>query len=271
MIRIDSITKRYDEASVVEDATLEIPAGGVTAIIGPNGAGKSTLLKIVSRLEPATSGTVTVDGLDVARTKSAVLAKRLAVLRQDNHVTMRLTVRELVSFGRFPHSQGRLNVEDMAHVDRAIGFLGLEELQERFIDELSGGQRQRAFVAMVLCQDTDCILLDEPLNNLDMQHSVAMMRHLRRIAHEFGKTIVIVIHDINFASCYADAIVGMRDGRVVCHGPVEEIMTSERLAEIYGFHIPIHHVSGRRLGLYYWSHEEDREGEAAQDEREGAA
>lgn len=257
MISTSSIVKRYGDKLVVDDATLGIPPGGVTAIIGPNGAGKSTLLKIISRLEPASSGTVTVDGLDVSRVKSDVLAKRLAVLRQENHVTMRLTVRDLVSFGRFPHSRGRLTAEDAEHVERAIGFLGLEELQDRFIDELSGGQRQRAFVAMVLCQDTDCILLDEPLNNLDMRHSVSMMRHLRRIARELGKTVVIVIHDINFASCYADAIIGMRDGRIVCHGPVDEIMTSERLAGIYGFHIPIHEIGGHRLGLYYWMSEDD--------------
>lgn len=253
MITVDSAAKRYGDTLVVDDVTLEIPRGGVTAVIGPNGAGKSTLLKLMSRLEPMSAGVISVDGLDVATTKSAVLAKRLAVLRQENHVTMRLTVRDLVAFGRFPHSGGRLTAEDDRHVDDALAFLGLTELADRSLDELSGGQRQRAFVAMVICQDTDYVLLDEPLNSLDMRHSVQMMQHLRRIAIELGKTVVIVLHDINFASVYADHVVGMRDGRVVLDGPTAEVMTSERLAELYDLFIPIHEVEGRRIGVYYWA------------------
>src|SRR5690606_5466437 len=162
-----------------------------------NGAGKSTLLSIVSRLIPADEGTVTVDGMDVATTPGERLARRLAVLRQDNHLSVRLTVRELVAFGRFPHSGGRLTARD-------------HRLADRQLDQLSGGQRQRAHVAMVLCQDTDYVLLDEPLNNLDMRHAVHMMRRLRRMADDFGKTVVLVVHDINFASCHSDTIVAMK-------------------------------------------------------------
>ena len=132
----------------------------MTAIIGPNGAGKSTFLSMVARLTPMSSGVVTVGGLDVSGTPGDVLAKRLSILKQDNQIAMRLTVRDLVSFGRYPHSKGRLTAADAAKVDEAIGFLNLGDLSERFLDELSGGQRQRAFVAMVLAQDTDYVLLD---------------------------------------------------------------------------------------------------------------
>ena len=253
MITLDSVAKRYGDHVVVDDVSLTIPAGGITSIIGPNGAGKSTLLGLMSRLEPLESGVVTVDGLDVSATKSSVLAKRLAILRQENHLVARLTVRELVAFGRFPHSQGRLTPEDERHIDEALEFLGLAELQGRFIDELSGGQRQRAYVAMVICQDTDYVLLDEPLNNLDMRHSVNMMQHLSRIATELGKTIVIVIHDINFASVYSDNIVGMRDGEVVAQGSPDLIMNSGILSQIYDRHIPIQQIGRRKIATYYWA------------------
>lgn len=253
MITLDSVAKRYGDTVVVDDVTLQIPAGGITSIIGPNGAGKSTLLSLVSRLEPMSAGVVTVDGLNVSETKSPTLAKRLAILRQENHLTVRLSVRDLVAFGRFPHSQGRLTKEDHAHVDTALEYMGMTELADRYIDELSGGQRQRAYVAMVICQDTDYVLLDEPLNNLDMKHSVHMMQHLRRIATELGKTIVFVVHDINFASVYSDRMIAMRDGRVIVQGDSREVMDSRKLAEIYDLYIPIHEIEGQRLGIYFWS------------------
>ena len=216
MIDIQSVSKRYGDSVVVDGVTLALPAGGVTAIIGPNGAGKSTLLSMISRLLPLSEGRVLVEGLDVARADSRELARRLAILRQDNHLPLRLTVRDLVAFGRYPHSGGRLTLADKEHVDRAIDYLELEPLADRYLDEMSGGQRQRAFVAMVLCQDTRYVLLDEPLNSLDMKHAVAMMGTLRRAADELGKTVVLVLHDINFASCYADRIVALKQGRVAC-------------------------------------------------------
>jgi iron complex transport system ATP-binding protein len=207
MIRIDTIVKAYGPTTVLHGVSLDIPAGGLTCLVGPNGAGKSTLLGMVSRLMPMNAGTVTIDGLDVTKTPGDVLAKRLAILRQENQIAARLTVEELVAFGRYPHSKGRLTVDDRRHIDEAIGYLNLGDLRGRFIDELSGGQRQRAYVAMVLAQDTDYVLLDEPLNNLDMKHAVGMMRFLKRAATELGKTIVLVLHDINFASVYSDYIV----------------------------------------------------------------
>lgn len=251
MILAEDVSKSYGATCVVDGVTVTLPKGGITAIIGPNGAGKSTFLSLVSRLMSFDRGTVSVDGLDVTRTPSDVLARRLAILRQDNHMTARLTVRDLVSFGRYPHSKGRLAAADADHIERALAYLGLTDLSNRFLDELSGGQRQRAFVAMVLCQDTDYVLLDEPLNNLDLRHAVAMMQQLRRAARDLGKTVVVVLHDINFASVYADRIVCMKQGRLVQEGPAEAIITSDVLTAIYETPVRVELVDGRRIGIYY--------------------
>jgi iron complex transport system ATP-binding protein len=251
VIGVKGLRKSYRHSAVVDDVDLEIPAGGVTSIIGPNGAGKSTLLGIVSRLLDPDAGVVTVDGLDVATTRGDEIAKRLAVLRQDNHLAVRLTVRDLVRFGRYPWSKGRPTAADAELVERAIGWVELDGLADRFLDEMSGGQRQRAFVAMALCQDTDYVLLDEPLNNLDMRHAVSMMRRLRRAADELGRTVVLVLHDINFASCWSDRIVAMRDGAVVHQGTPDEIMREDVLRDIYGMDIPVQEVGGHRIGVYF--------------------
>lgn len=251
MIDIQNVSKRYGDSVVVNGVTLALPAGGVTAIIGPNGAGKSTLLSMISRLLPLSEGRVLVEGLDVARADSRELARRLAILRQDNHLPLRLTVRDLVAFGRYPHSSSRLTLQDKEHVNRAIDYLELEPLADRYLDEMSGGQRQRAFVAMVLCQDTRYVLLDEPLNSLDMKHAVAMMGTLRRAADELGKTVVLVLHDINFASCYADRIVALKQGRVACQGAPAELVRAEVLSALYALPIAVHEIDGRRICVYY--------------------
>ncbi|AHK02302.1 MULTISPECIES: ABC transporter ATP-binding protein [Rhizobium/Agrobacterium group] len=251
MIIASQISKSYGDTVVVDGVSVAIPAGGVTSIIGPNGAGKSTLLSIVARLMSMDAGTVTVDGLDVTKTPSDTLAKRLSILRQDNHISSRLTVRDLVGFGRYPYSKGRPTIEDKVHIDRALEYLHLETLSGRFLDELSGGQRQRAFVAMVLCQDTDYVLLDEPLNNLDMKHASSMMKIMRRAADELKKTVVLVLHDINFASWYSDTIIAMRDGRICRQGPAEQIIRPEVLREIYDMTISVNDIDGRRICLFY--------------------
>ena len=251
MITLSSVLRRYTSEVAIGPVDLEIQHGGITALVGPNGAGKSTLLTMIGRLMGMDAGTITVAGLDVTKTPSKELAKTISILRQENHFVTRLTVRQLVGFGRFPHSNGRLTVEDERIISRSIDFLNLEELESRFLDELSGGQRQRAYVAMVLAQDTEYVLLDEPLNNLDMQHSVQMMKHLHRAARELGKTIVIVLHDINFAGHYADHICALKRGEVVALGTPEEIMVPETLSAI--FNTPIDVIEGPRglLACYY--------------------
>jgi len=250
MIEVQSLSKAYGETRVLDAVSAEIAKGGLTAIIGPNGAGKSTLLSIIGRVLAADGGRVSVDGLDTAAAPGDVMAKRLSFLRQDNHMSARLTIRDLVTFGRFPYSKGRYTIEDKAHVDRAIDFLGLSDLADRFLDELSGGQRQRAFIAMVLCQDTDYVLLDEPLNNLDIKHAVGIMGLIRSAARELGKTVVVVLHDINMASAHCDHILAMKDGRVVRHGTPAQIMTPELLASIYETEISVHELAGRLVAVY---------------------
>lgn len=251
MIRLDTVTKRYDDLVAVDRVSLEIPRGGMTALIGGNGAGKSTVLSLMSRLQRPDEGTVTIDGEPLFDTPGDEVAKKISILRQENHMTARLTVAELVSFGRFPYSRGRLTGEDRMHVDRALEFFELTEIAHRPIHQLSGGQRQRAFVAMVLCQDTDYILLDEPLNNLDMRHAAEIMKLLRRLVAEQGKSIVLVLHDINYASFHSDRIVAMREGRIVHDGAPETVMDPDCLRAIFDMDIPIETLDGRRVGLYY--------------------
>ncbi len=250
MIELAEVTKSYEHTRVLGPVTGTIERGGITALVGANGAGKSTLLTIIGRLLDPTSGGVQVAGMDVQRARSADLATQLSILRQENHVTARLRVRELVGFGRFPHSKGRLTPDCRAAIDDAISFLGLDDLADRFLDQLSGGQRQRAYVAMVLAQDTDYILLDEPLNNLDMKHAVLMMKQLRRAADELGKTIVVVLHDLNFAAAYADRIIALRDGEVLHAGSVEEIMQDDVLTEVFDTPVRVYDIEGQRTAVY---------------------
>ncbi|SJM58369.1 ABC transporter ATP-binding protein [Gulosibacter sp. 10] len=233
MIRVSNVVKRYSAETEIGPVSIDLPRGGVVALVGPNGAGKSTLLTMIGRLQRPDDGTIEVGGRDVHATPSKEIAKVISILRQENHFVTRLTVRQLVSFGRFPYSGGRLTQEDEDQISRAVDFLNLTALENRFLDELSGGQRQRAYVAMVLAQDTEYLLLDEPLNNLDAQHSVQMMRMLREAADELGRTIVIVLHDINFAASYADYIVAMADGKIVRHGAPDTIIKDEVLSEVF--------------------------------------
>ncbi|MEZ3160472.1 ATP-binding cassette domain-containing protein [Microbacterium sp. BWT-B31] len=249
MIGIDKVTKRHGAVRAVDEVTAQIRTG-LTAIIGPNGAGKSTLLAAIARLVGVDEGSISIDGLDVATTRSRDIARRLAVLRQDNHLAIRLSVEDLVAYGRFPHGGSRRTPEDRAHIERAIALLDLEAVRERFLDELSGGQRQRAFVAMALTQDTEHLLLDEPLNNLDPRHGVALMKLLRHLVDEQGMTVVVVLHDINVAAAYADDVIAMRDGRVVHHGPVDTVITAELLEELYDTPVRIEQISGRRVVLW---------------------
>ncbi|KAF0815766.1 MULTISPECIES: iron ABC transporter ATP-binding protein [unclassified Cytobacillus] len=254
MIEIKGLTKQFGKKPVVEDVTVTIEPGTITSFIGPNGAGKSTLLSMVSRLLEADTGEVLLDQNNVKKWKSSDFAKRVSILKQANYLNVRLTVRELVSFGRYPYSKGRLSAEDEKFVDQAIEYMNLDEMENKYLDELSGGQKQRAFIAMVIAQDTDYILLDEPLNNLDMKHSVQIMKILRKLVDELGKTVVIVLHDINFASVYSDRIVALKNGRLMKNGPTREIIDSDVLREIYDMDIPIQEQNGCRICVYFNSH-----------------
>jgi len=245
MVEVKNLSKAYGTKWVLRNVSLRVRRRTITALIGPNGAGKSTLMGVMSRLLKKDGGEIWIDGKEIGSYKSRELAKKISVLRQTNDVRIRITVRELVSFGRFPHTEGRLRKEDWDWVDRAIAYMELDTVQDRFLDELSGGQKQRAFIAMVLAQDTDYVLLDEPLNSLDMKHAVQMMKVLRRMVDELDKTVVVALHDINFASVYADEIVAMKDGRVVKQGRSEEVIESDVLREIYDMDVAVQTIGGR--------------------------
>ena len=224
-MRIRELIKKYDGKTVVDSVSFQIPRGKVTSFIGPNGAGKSTVMGMISR--------------------------RLAILTQSNQIQMKLTVEELVAFGRFPYSGGRLTDEDKRIIDRAISYMELEAFRERFIDELSGGQRQRAYIAMVIAQDTEYILLDEPTNNLDIYHATNLMKMVRRLCDELGKTVVLVLHEINYAAFYSDYICAFKNGKIAKYGTVEEVIQKEVLSEIYQVDFEILNIKGKPLSVYY--------------------
>ncbi|MBD0408553.1 iron ABC transporter ATP-binding protein [Bacillus siamensis] len=251
MVEVKNVSKQYGGKVVLEKTSLSIQKGRLTSFIGPNGAGKSTLLSIMSRLIKTDSGEITVDGQEIGSCKSNELAKKISILKQTNQINIRLTIKDLVSFGRFPYSQGKLTDEDWVHINQALSYMKLDDLKDKYLDQLSGGQCQRAFIAMIIAQDTDYIFLDEPLNNLDMKHSVEMMKLLKRLVEDFGKTVVVVIHDINFASVYSDHIVALKNGRIVKEGPAEEIIDTSVLEDIYDMTIPIQEIDSQRIGVYF--------------------
>lgn len=251
MIQIKNITKAYRSKSVVEDVTVDIPVGKITSIIGPNGAGKSTLLSMISRLIEPTGGEVIIEGKNIKKWDKKELAKTISILKQENNTNIKLTVHELVSFGRFPYSSGNLTEEDIQYVENAISYMNLDSIRDKYLDELSGGQRQRAYIAMTIAQNTKYILLDEPLNNLDMKNAVQMMKTFKRMVDELGKTILIVMHDINFSSVYSDYILAMKDGKLEHMDKCSDIMVKEKLEAIYEMPMDIREVNGKNICIYY--------------------
>lgn len=250
-MRVSGLTKRYGDVPVVDNVDFTIPKGSVVSFIGPNGAGKSTVMGMISRLVQKDAGTIEFKGRALEEWKSRELSRHLAILTQSNNIQMKLTVRELVAFGRFPYSGSRLTAEDEAIVDRAIAYLELQEFQDRFIDELSGGQRQRALIAMVIAQDTEYVLLDEPTNNLDIYHATNMMKIVRRLCDELGKTVILVLHEINYAAFYSDYVCAFVDGKIAKFGTVDEVMTKENLRKIYHVEFEILRINGKPLSVYH--------------------
>ena len=250
-MNIIDLIKHYDGKTVVDSVSFQIPRGKVLSLIGPNGAGKSTVMGMISRLIAKDSGIIDFEDRDLSKWNSKELAKKLAILTQHNNIQMKLTVRELVAFGRFPHSGGRLTAQDQHMIDKAIAYMELQQIQDRFIDELSGGQRQRAYIAMVIAQDTEYVLLDEPTNNLDIYHASNLMRTVRRLCDELGKTVILVLHEINYASFYSDHICALAEGRIAKFGTVSEVINKQTLSEIYKVDFEIIHVDGKPLSVYY--------------------
>ena len=250
-MNVVDLMKHYGEKTVVNEVSFEVPKGKVLSLIGPNGAGKSTVMGMISRLIAKDAGVIQFEDEDLSKWKSKELAKRLAILTQHNHVQMKLTVRELVAFGRFPYSGNRLTLEDHKMIDKAIAYMELETFADRYIDELSGGQRQRAYIAMVIAQDTDYVLLDEPTNNLDIYHATNLMRIARRLCDELGKTVILVLHEINYAAFYSDYICAFKDGKIAKFGTAEEVINKDTLSQIYMVDFEIMNIGGKPLTIYY--------------------
>lgn len=187
MIEVRNLSKSYGDKMVVHDVSLKIQKGKITSLIGPNGAGKSTAFSMITRLMKRDGGQVFIEGKELDSWDKKELSKKIAILKQSNNINIRLRIRELVSFGRFPYCEGKLQAEDIKYVEEAIEYMRLTDIQDKYLDELSGGQRQRAYIAMVIAQGTEYIFLDEPLNNLDMNNSVQMMKVLKNFVMSLEK------------------------------------------------------------------------------------
>ncbi|HEY9372025.1 ABC transporter ATP-binding protein [Streptomyces sp.] len=226
----------YGDRIVADDLDLEIPAGKITALVGPNACGKSTALRALARLLKPAAGTVRLDGEDVATMSARDFALRLALLPQSPSAPEGITVRDLVSRGRTPHQRWwrQWSSSDEEAVDAALAATGCAELAQRSIDELSGGQRQRVWIAMALAQDTPVLLLDEPTTYLDLAHQVDVLELVAELNRADGRTVVMVLHELNLACRYADHLVAMRDGRVVAAGPPTDIVVPDLVQEVFG-------------------------------------
>ncbi len=249
MIKLNNISHHIGKQQILHDITLSLPTAQVIALIGPNGAGKSTLFSVMARLQPLQTGQVSfaVDNeeRDIVSCQARTLAKTVAMLGQDNHVQGRLRVHELLMFGRYPYHQGQPTADDQQKVQEILERFELEPLAERFLSTLSGGQRQRVLIAMIVCQDTPYLLLDEPLNNLDMYHAGRLMRELRQLSHNQQKTVVIVLHDINQAAQFADTVVTMKAGEVTAVGRPADVITKETMKDLYNVDVTVLSHQGR--------------------------
>lgn len=238
-LHAEGLSFTYRDDLVLKALDIEVPAGRITAIIGANGSGKSTVLKNMARLLKPTAGAVYLDGQAIHRLPTRLVAQQLAVLPQAPQAPDGLKVRELVRYGRHPWQGGMrpLSKQDEAKVDEAIALANLEDLAHRPVGSLSGGQRQRAWIGLALAQDSPLLLLDEPTTSLDLAHQFEVLTLLERLNRERGKTVVLVLHDINHASRYAHRVVALHEGRVVASGPPREVLTADNLRTVYGIEV----------------------------------
>ncbi|MGW0860540.1 ABC transporter ATP-binding protein [Streptomyces sp. NPDC002690] len=229
------VTVGYGGRVVIDDLDVSIPSGVITTIIGPNGCGKSTLLRTLTRLLKPTSGTVVLDGEDIARLRTRDVAKKLGLLPQAPVAPEGLTVADLVARGRHPHQSWlrQWSSDDAAVVERALAMTGVAELADRSVDSLSGGQRQRVWISMTLAQGTDLLLLDEPTTYLDLAHAIDVLDLVDDL-HESGCTVVMVLHDLNLATRYSDNLIVMRDGAILAQGHPQDVITADLLREAFG-------------------------------------
>jgi iron complex transport system ATP-binding protein len=227
-ITLRNLSLSYGAELIIRDMNINIPKGKVSIIIGANGCGKSTLIKGIARILKPLEGVILLDGRDIHTGSSREMAKRMAVLPQSPRAPSGLTVEELVAYGRFPHKRGfgNLNKQDFEIIDESLAIAGIAEYRRTLLNSLSGGQRQRAWIAMTLCQKTAFMLLDEPTTYLDMAHMLDILNLLLRLNREESRTIVMVLHELNSASRFADHMIGMKRGEVIAQGPPAEGVTT---------------------------------------------
>ncbi|MGB8926144.1 Fe3+-hydroxamate ABC transporter ATP-binding protein FhuC [Pantoea agglomerans] len=222
--------------TLLQPLSLTFPPGKVTGLIGHNGSGKSTLLKMLGRHHAASSGEVLLNQQPVGRWNSKAFARQVAYLPQQLPAAEGMTVRELVAIGRYPWhgALGRFGKEDRDRVEDAIAQVGLNAFAGRLVDSLSGGERQRAWLAMMVAQNSRCLLLDEPTSALDIAHQVEVLALIKALSQQRGLTVIAVLHDINMAARYCDHLVALRQGAMIAEGDAEAIMQPEVLGAIYG-------------------------------------
>lgn len=230
-IRID-----YQKKTVIDALHINIPVGKITVLVGPNGSGKSTLLKALTRVMSPSRGQVLLDDRDIFSIPSKQLAKQLSFLPQGPIAPEGITVRNLVSYGRYPHQSllGNLTSEDQKIIDQAIATTGLSALAMRHLDELSGGQRQKAWIAMTIAQQSQIIFLDEPTTYLDIVHQIDVLNLLQQLNQQHQHTVVMVLHDLNLAARYADHLIAMKEGKIMAEGDSHQIVSANVLQQVFG-------------------------------------
>lgn len=251
MIHSEQLSKQIQKKEILTNVTTTIPKGKLTAFVGPNGAGKSTFLSTISRLTDYDSGELYLEEEMIQRVKPKQLAKRLSFLKQSNHIALYITIEELVGFGRYPYTRGRLTKEDQRLIEWALEKMTLTAIKDQSIHALSGGQLQRVYIAMILAQDTEYILLDEPLNNLDMKHANQLMHVLKELVEVEQKTIIVVLHDINFAASFADYVIAMKNGTIMAEGKTSSVVTSACLSDLYELPVTVHQLDGQLICTYF--------------------